>query len=308
MPVVGNGQWTGTPQQANNAVNVTELLWDNKPFGPTTAVVFAIGENLTPGQFVSIQLFPGGEFASGFVGSNGAISVVTTYTANDNTYKLYNGLSYPNGWWGSQLRAVLSYSEEASPNASVRFTVQLGGPGIADLVLDPGLSPPTNFQNTPPIFDPEDETSEFTLSWTNQEELPVVVTTTYPGGFVYEEGMAVYPNEQLPINFVNEVPPVANWTYSIRHFNPATSEVSAPTSIIITVQTSGPVPDIDHTMSGQIDLGDAATVVFIGDPSGIYTLMVGKTHDTIIDRITGQSPDNELDLAIPRPFVRTGPF
>jgi hypothetical protein len=62
---------------------------------------------------------------------------------------------------------------------------------------------------------------------------------------------------------------------------------------------SGPIPtDNGYT----INIGGAATFVFIGSPSGIYTLIPGQTHDTLYDR-TGQI---SIDVKIPNPFIETG--
>ena len=51
-----------------------------------------------------------------------------------------------------------------------------------------------------------------------------------------------------------------------------------------------------------INVGGSAIMVFIENPSGIYTLINGQTHDTLYDR-TGLT---SLDVKIPNPFVETG--
>lgn len=52
-----------------------------------------------------------------------------------------------------------------------------------------------------------------------------------------------------------------------------------------------------------IDIGGAATIQFIGNPSGIYTLVPDSTHDTLLERIPTTTTQN---VKIPNPKVRFG--
>lgn len=54
--------------------------------------------------------------------------------------------------------------------------------------------------------------------------------------------------------------------------------------------------------SGGISFGGAATIISVVDPSGIYTLVVGKRHDTLYDRTGATS----RDVMIPEPYAITG--
>jgi hypothetical protein len=64
-----------------------------------------------------------------------------------------------------------------------------------------------------------------------------------------------------------------------------------------------PPPDIYFETFGGIDLGGITGFQFIGNPSGIYTLVNSKTNDTLIERIP--TPSTQV-VKIPDPFIKTG--
>lgn len=66
----------------------------------------------------------------------------------------------------------------------------------------------------------------------------------------------------------------------------------------------------DYTMGSSpsggttgVDVGGAATIQFIGNPSGIYTLVPDSTHDELIERIPTVTTQN---VKIPNPKIRFG--
>lgn len=66
----------------------------------------------------------------------------------------------------------------------------------------------------------------------------------------------------------------------------------------------GVVPEeLDFEMIGGITFSETVSAVFIADPSGIYTLVAGKHHDSLYERL-GEVTDQ--DVKIPRPFVKFG--
>lgn len=66
-------------------------------------------------------------------------------------------------------------------------------------------------------------------------------------------------------------------------------------------------PDFDFVASGSVSFGGAAFVVGIVNPSGIYTVVPGKTHDTLYER-NGTTTATTLNVMIPEPFVTLGYF
>jgi len=61
--------------------------------------------------------------------------------------------------------------------------------------------------------------------------------------------------------------------------------------------------DVGVVGEGGLVLNSAAPFLAIKDMSGIYTLVPGKTDDTVYDRQTGQT---SVDLEIPDPTIKTG--
>lgn len=101
--------------------------------------------------------------------------------------------------------------------------------------------------------------------------------------------------QPIPVPWVDIPPPPEIEFVPVLPHLPFPDEDDDPGPII----TSNPV----QTDNGfTINVGGAATFVFIEDPSGIYTLIPGQLHDTLYDR-TGLTP---LDVKIPNPFVETG--
>lgn len=64
------------------------------------------------------------------------------------------------------------------------------------------------------------------------------------------------------------------------------------------------IPSIAGSGIGGIDFGGSSSIVMIADPSGIYTLQSGLTHDVLYER-TGIDFQN---VKIPDPFFKTGFF
>lgn len=61
------------------------------------------------------------------------------------------------------------------------------------------------------------------------------------------------------------------------------------------------VPSNGGSVFNGIFIGGFADIVFIGDPSGIYTLVANKTHDTLYER----TDVDFVDVKIPNPFFKT---
>ena len=64
-----------------------------------------------------------------------------------------------------------------------------------------------------------------------------------------------------------------------------------------------PLPEIAVRAEGGLVLGGSTPITLLRDVSGIYTLVPGKTNDTLIDRQTGVA---SVDVKIPDPIWKTG--
>lgn len=68
----------------------------------------------------------------------------------------------------------------------------------------------------------------------------------------------------------------------------------------------------DYTMGSEgtgargVDLGGAATLQLVVNPSGIYTLVKDKTNDTLYERVGGVATSQ--DVKIPDPFIKSAFF
>jgi hypothetical protein len=64
-----------------------------------------------------------------------------------------------------------------------------------------------------------------------------------------------------------------------------------------------PLPTIAVRATGGLILGGSTAITLLKDISGIYTIVPGKTNDTLIDRQTGVA---SVDVKIPDPMFKTG--
>lgn len=90
--------------------------------------------------------------------------------------------------------------------------------------------------------------------------------------------------------------------------NPGVYTVTLIPIVLAPVVSLGPPTTVSSlvpiimTMSGGIDLGGSPTIQYIGDPSGIYTIVPGKTYDTLYERIPSVTSQ---DVKIPDPYIVT---
>lgn len=141
---------------------------------------------------------------------------------------------------------------------------------------------------------------------------PSVTATGNPGEYTVD--LTPGPDTEIieiqsPSGTVVTVVPVGNF--------PVILELPGPTVVLTPINpnpsiTVGPpsvltvIPQFDYVMSGGFDLGGSPTIQLIGDPAGIYTLVPGKTHDTLYERNAGSL--TEQDVKIPDPFIKTAFF
>jgi hypothetical protein len=65
-----------------------------------------------------------------------------------------------------------------------------------------------------------------------------------------------------------------------------------------------PLPGVNVFGNGGLELGDGSVpITLLKNVSGIYTMVLGKTNDTLYDRQTGQP---NVDVKIPDPIFKTG--
>lgn len=82
------------------------------------------------------------------------------------------------------------------------------------------------------------------------------------------------------------------------------AELDSISSLSSSSSFVGGVPDLEVTGSGGISFGGSSSIVTIGEPSGIYTLVKDKTHDTLYERQSGTT--TSINVKIPDPYIKTG--
>lgn len=310
-----------TVTEANDGINVISMKGPGG-MGPTAFVIIA-NATYPEGFPASIQLFPGERFTNDDLG-NGVIGVTTTYvnTGDDETYGMsWDGNTFiAGGLWSGDIRVAFAGPEEALIDITLQFSS-----------LDP--QDPLDFPNPldepirePEITDPtfDEELNEGRLTFTFQYDNTLVEN---PDGFVIRrnhltgssgggagqggidigdppaemyvasipwiDGTVEYTFE----DYVYDFGEYEYWIYVYKYPN-----FISPPSDPINVVFDADVPDIIITGSGGVDFGGASTIVYIEDPSGIYTLVNHKTNDTLYNRIDV----DPIDVKIPDPFIKTG--
>lgn len=202
-----------------------------------------------------------------------------------------------------------------------QYRILLSGPNISDsseldiqfhvTVLDapiytagPPPEPVTNLRIKEAKWN--GEVQEITVDWEN----PIAAPGEEPEQIIIN--VETIPPVEPPIIIV--VPPeTTEATFPIYPPLPETIEITVqpvtiepPTSAPIAGPVITPLPvnifGFDAGVTGGISLGGTAALQIIADPSGIYTLVPGSTHDVLYERLTGIASQN---IKIPRPFAKT---
>lgn len=271
--------------------------------GPLIGVVFATVNGIQPEdcEFCTIQLFPSDRFSIG--ATNGSIVVTCTFTnaGDDKIYSVTGGGSpavMPDGFWGQKFRAAVSVADHS--NVSIVFTVEWEEHNIlsypetmSEQTTTPELVSSSN--NT----DIDKKENEVTFSYNNAAaENPVAFAVVQNKGGVktiatsipFTSGTVDYTVIDATIDIGDDVPV----TYTIIPYRlgpPARTAESEPSGEF----------DFIITMGLEFAEDFSSIMLLLADPSGIYTLVPGKTHDTLYER-TGV---NHVDMAIPEPFGRS---
>ena len=163
----------------------------------------------------------------------------------------------------------------------IQFTV--------DDTLCSALSPVTNVTVVDPV------TGE--ISWTNPlaGEDGVIATIT--------DGAGNVENQWLPAPISSLIPTsTGDLTIDLRCATKYPICKSTVKSISVTVTAPLVFTMGEDGISTGIFLGGTSALQFIGNPSGIYTLVPGKAYDTLYERIPTVTSQ---DVKIPDPFIIT---
>jgi hypothetical protein len=310
-------------QAADGNLSIAEIPGDGG-LGPVIAVITALASGLPPSDSsITLTLYPSEKFTVG-TDSNGNISVVATFVndGDDINYSITGGGAaiLSNGFWAQHVRG------QANNLLGTRgFNIQF----LYLNPLDPGDFPdtlndiPENLNAGDPSWDPENEVGSVTLSWdydnTNGED--PVGFVLMRNGYISDTEIANVPIASLPrdtssiftsyefTDFIfGNFTLIGTYTYTVYAYRysgggfPENAISGASNEIPVDFTSENPVPNIVIVGSGGIDFGGSAITLFIGDPSGIYTLVPDKKHDTLYERTDVDS----INVKIPNPFIVTG--
>lgn len=284
--------------QANDGMPISSIPGDNG--GPVSiAVLLASGAGLPPSDgSITITLFPNGSKVE--VGTNGSgnISVVGTFTntGDDITWEMSwtpGTVTFADGFWAQEIRGL------------VNSLIGTRGFSIQFLTLEPSDFTETLVDTPDTLVDSniawDGELGSVDLDWNydnSSAENPISFVILRDGNFV---GTVPWVNGVTAYSYTDYVFAEGSFTYTVKAYK-YTPNIISPASNSVVVAFSGSSPDINFTGSLNIDISLAATLAFIGDASGIYTLVPGKTHDTLYERLPAIT---EIDVAIPDPFFKT---
>lgn len=326
-------------QTAFDGINIRDIPGDPAAIGPEAIWIIWGASDLPPGMSVGILGYPGGAGANG-VDNNGNISCSMAFqnTGDDIHFNTSEDVvEFLDGFWNTLLRIDIG-----TTLGTRWFYIQFGGPDPNDPAEWPGTPPPPTRPNKPVITQnaQQIEDNELKVSWTSGSP-DIADDTGYYIEYQYDGNSEWWPAASIPVNpttfpahevlfpLDDFITPPTEIIVVIRTYNygppktitlpsdpsdpffpaappPGEEEIPPTPTIEIPppgIPTLGPGGTLIGDGYGGFNLGGTATMVFIQNPSGIYTLVKNKRHDTLYERMTGIT---SVDVKIPDPFVRTG--
>lgn len=271
--------------------------------GPSVAVIFAFADGILPVdcETCSIQEFPGSKFAVGASGGSLVVLATLVNSGNDKNFNITGGGSVliTDGFWPSLIRSAVAAVN--IDDIICGFTVQwvshdinsFAGPELTE------TTSPTEIIDS--NYDPDTEKGDntFTFTYDNaaaEDPTSFAVKRTDSLGNSVLVGSLVFHAGQTDYQYTDySITAPGAYTYTLIPYKLSTSS-KGPESI-----APGSEPDIAIIMGLEFAEDFSSIIIALADPSGIYTLVPGKTHDTLYER-TGV---DHVDIAIPEPYGRT---
>lgn len=293
MPIGFLSLYGLTETQLAHGLKMSEIPGDR---GVVSGFVLIIGiENLTPGEPCGSDILapanppvsnsgPADEFG------NNSVELGWARLSGDKTWGQVGGGggSFPDGFWNVLTRGDIFPTDHGDGFIVIEFStteVNLFNVNLNDIPSNPTHDDP---------------------SWDGAKGT-VIVAFDYPNTSMENpDSIAIVRNDQVVANvpwtdgithyeFPDTVFASGDYTYKFFAYKYADSR--SPDSSSIDVSFGG-VPSITMTMSGGITFGGSATIAFLGNPTGTYTIVKDKTNDTLYN--------TDENVAIPNPFIVTG--
>lgn len=207
--------------------------------------------------------------------------------------------------WESSVSAIVSSSPFPYPGVTVSFTLAALVYELADFTT--GLTDePHDLTASDPTWD--GEKGQTTLSFEydnadNEDPVGLGIVRAKDGGPTEFVGTVKFVDGQTEYEYIDTVLELGSYEYTIVAYEYLPFQYISPESAPLVIEFLDSLPDIDviGDLSIAIDFSDTTT--FIGDPSGIYTLVPGKSHDTLYNR---PGAVTTIEVKIPDPFVKLG--
>ena len=278
-----------------HGIRVAEIPGDG---GVASAFILIVSiSGLIPGTPCGVSILSPTTIPKNYTGTAdgfGNASISTTWTRDtDDTHWLQSGGGagiFPDGFWNLIITGNFTPTDNPYGGIDIQF-------GISDVIsFTSDLNdPPTNPTHSNDTWDGSIGTTKLKFDITSTESPDsvavvrdgvVVANVPYSGNGSYE--------------YVDSVFSGGTYTYEFFAYKYPDSRSASSSSFSVSF---GGVPTFEMIGSGGLDLGGSALFQFLVDPSGIYTLTPGKTHDTIYaDTASGNATTN---VKFPNPFVET---
>lgn len=284
-----------TNLQAGDGIPISSIPGDTG-IGPSIAVLTALASGLPPSDgSISITLFPNGVATQFGTDPSGNITVQMTIFNNgdDKSFAVavYGiNITLPDGFWAQLIRSSVN-SALGTRGFDIQFTT------LEPTDFNPTLvDPPDNLADSNTSYDPiaDEGNTDLTFSYDNSNaENPTALAVLRDGVFV---GSVPWVNGTTSYAYTDTVFAPGTYTYTVKAYK--YPDAISPASNSVPVTFGGTSPDINVTTDLSFSLDWLSTIVLIVEPSGIYTLVEGKTHDTLYTHTTPAT----VDVKIPRPF------
>lgn len=305
--VYGEAEYPQSVFDLFGTVPITDIMSNGVVSNPSTVVMacYVVGTGELIPFAGTLQMAPSGTFAQPDsngnvgVGANFGPYITDIFTLYSHTGRFPGTTSTPNGFWALSASGFLT----GYTGKTIGFSISAMGDAPADHpVTGSPPDPVTDVTITETSYNPETERQSVSVSWTNGVS-PGVGTYVIINGPGIEPGIvisAVPPGSTGVTNVRIPVLPPGAYTIIVQPYLTPPGNIAPPATTSLIIPSAIMLPVIGAL---TIDLALSPTMQFIGDPSGIYTLVVGKTNDTLYERIPAARTSQIVK--IPRPFGKT---
>lgn len=263
---------------------------------PDNVDFFANVTTNNPGVAVSIDVNPGNSWIadSGF-GTAGGVRVMVENGSGDYISYVGSGgfvTAVLNGWYAKQLSIVVA--------CATGFTLIVDAIGTVNAPRDDPFTGPAEPPTTPTnvvVDEAEvvDDEQSLVLSWdTTGDEDATIISLETPTETTIIAATPTNASTEIPIVLPTGTTGPVNIIIQTSIGPPG--NLSPP--LILPLSIPFTIVEIEGDLT--IDVALAGTMQVIGDPSGIYVSVPGKTNDTLYERAAGVTTTQ--NVAIPRPF------